>query len=194
MSSDDGGLGNSERTIGGQTTAQRRRRRDAVDIYDRDKLLRNVAQAKKVAEAKEKKEEDDREARKNQSKGLDDLNAPIWKVWGLLKPTWKTAFGSESEAMGMIAICVIRIFEFRMQTDVVRALEGTLNSRNMADFKAGLLRSTMVSLGGALLSIVYNYLQSRLNHKWRVKLTDLLHEKYFKNMNYYYIGAGGGRG
>eukprot|EP01048_Picozoa_sp_COSAG05_P027353 COSAG05_NODE_7941_length_753_cov_6.923547_1_plen_104_part_10 len=37
-------------------------------------------------------------------------------------------------------------------------------------------------------------IKERLNHKWRVKLTDLLHEKYFKNMNYYYIGAGGGRG
>jgi ABC-type uncharacterized transport system fused permease/ATPase subunit len=152
----------------------------------------HLQRAKKEAQAKADKEEKDRKARNEKRK--DDMNAPIWKVWALLRPTWKTAFSSESEAMGMVAICVVRIFEFRMQTEVVRALEGTLNSRSLADFKIGMIRSSVVSFGGALLSILYNYLQSRLNHKWRDKLTKMLHEKYFKNMNYYYIGAGGGRG
>ena len=67
-------------------------------------------------------------------------------------------------------------------------------AQNRAVFSQGILRSAYVSVGAAILDIIYNYLQQRLNWKWRKKLTDLLHEKYFANFAYYYIGAGGGRG
>lgn len=69
-------------------------------------------------------------------------------------------------------------------------LNGTLNSRNFADFRAGLLQGTAVACGGALLRVVYAYLEARLTWKWRGKLTRLLHEKYFAGMNYYMMGPG----
>ena len=118
------------------------------------------------------------------------LNAPLWKMWALLQPSWRSFLQGEAEAAGMLAICVVRIFEFRMQTGIVRALNATLSSRNVTDFKAGLLRSTAVALGGALLRIVYSYLQARLTWKWRVKLTTLLHEKYFAGNAFYLLGPG----
>ena len=51
-----------------------------------------------------------------------DLNAPLWKIWAYLRPTWGTAFGSEFEVVGMIAIALTKIVELRLQTQVARAL------------------------------------------------------------------------
>lgn len=96
--------------------------------------------------------------------GGDDLNAPLWKMWALLKPSWRSFLQGEGEAAGMLAICVLRFFEFRMQTGIVRALNATLSSRSLAAFKAGLLHSTAVAVGGALLRIVYSYLQVWASH------------------------------
>ena len=40
-----------------------------------------------------------------------DLNAPLWKIWGYLKPTMQTAFSSEFECVGMLAITLTKIVE-----------------------------------------------------------------------------------
>ena len=178
--------------IRGRTLAERRAERDRVESYPPEKLAQNVARAKKEARLKEQREEREEDARR--AKRQEDMNAPLWKVWGLLRPTLASAFKDEFEMTLMLAICVVRYVELRLQTQVTRTLFGTLNSRNRAVFNQGILRSAYVSVGAAILDIIYNYLQQRLNWKWRKKLTDLLHEKYFANFAYYYIGAGGGRG
>lgn len=94
----------------------------------------------------------------------------------------------------MLAICLCRAYELRVSTEVVRALDATLASRNLVHFKAGLLKAVLVSVGGSWLRIVYGYLQARLTWKWRRKLTNLCHDKYFDGMNYYSIGEGGAVG
>eukprot|EP01051_Picozoa_sp_SAG22_P012765 SAG22_NODE_1357_length_4629_cov_10.880922_4_plen_178_part_00 len=111
-----------------------------------------------------------------------------------LRPTAKTLFTSEFEALGMLAITLCKIVELRLQTQVVFALDKTLSSRSLADFKAGMIKGTLVACGGSLLRLLYGYLQARLTWKWRKKLTELFHDKYFKGFNYYWLGAGGGRG
>ncbi|MAC31648.1 MAG: hypothetical protein CL948_09215 [Erythrobacter sp.] len=50
----------------------------------------------------------------------------------------------------------------------------------------------MLNTGGAALRILYSYLQARLTWKWRKKLTDHVHDAYFQNKAYYFIGEGGG--
>jgi ABC-type uncharacterized transport system fused permease/ATPase subunit len=92
----------------------------------------------------------------------------------------------------MLLIAACRVFELKMQTDLVRQLERTLSTRNLADFKLALAQGTAVQLGGAALRLVYSFLQSRLTWKWRHKLTAVLHDKYFDGMNYYWVGAGAG--
>ena len=37
-----------------------------------------------------------------------------------------------------------------------------------------------------------SYLQARLTWKWRYKLTNHVHDAYFQNKAYYFIGEGGG--
>ena len=75
-----------------------------------------------------------------------------------------------------------------------RALDRTLWSRNRSEFLPRLAQATLVGLFGAWMRILYGYLQARLTWKWRKKLTDLFHSKYFSGFNYYWLGAGGGRG
>ena len=77
---------------------------------------------------------------------------------------------------------------------MARALDRTLSSRSVTDFKAGMIKGTLVACGGSVLRILYSYLQARLTWKWRKKLTRLFHNKYFQGFNYYWLGAGGGRG
>ena len=114
-----------------------------------------------------------------QKRAASSLNAPLWKVWHLLRPSWRAAFTTEAEAMGMFAVTLIRGYELKLQTEVVRALDGTLSSRSVPDFKAALLRGMLISVGGGVLRLVYGYLQARLSWKWRYKLTNLFHDKYF---------------
>lgn len=134
--------------------------------------------------------------RESKAKGeaRSDLNAPLWKIWAILRPTAGTLLTSEVEALGMLSITLCKIIELKLQTAVMRALDRTLSSRNLAEFRAGLIRGTLVGLGGAWLRMVYGYLQARLTWKWRKKLTVLFHEKYFSGFNFYWLGAGGGRG
>jgi len=80
-----------------------------------------------------------------------------------------------------LGICVVRIAELMAQTTVTTMLFRTLNSRDIGAFRAGIIRGTLVSVGAAALDIVYNYLQQRLNWKWRVKLTGMMHDKYLRH-------------
>ena len=47
---------------------------------------------------------------------------------------------------------------------------------------------------GTLLFLAFRYFQARLGWLWRQKLTKYTHEKYFRDKNYYFIGAGGAGG
>jgi len=96
------------------------------------------------------------------------------------------------EAAGMVAVCLSRAAEFKLQTQVVRWMDGTLTTRNLGDFRTGLVRLALLNTGGAALRILYSYLQARLTWKWRKKLTDHVHDAYFQNKAYYFIGEGGG--
>ena len=51
-----------------------------------------AARAKKEARLKEQREEREEDARC--AKRQEDMNAPLWKVWGLLRPTLASAFSS----------------------------------------------------------------------------------------------------
>jgi len=135
--------------IRGRTLAERRAERDRVESYPPEKLAQNVARAKKEARLKEQREEREEDARR--AKRQEDMNAPLWKVWGLLRPTLASAFKDEFEMTLMLAICIVRYVELRLQTQVTRTLFGTLNSRNRAVFNQGILRSTYLSVGAAIL-------------------------------------------
>ena len=65
-----------------------------------------------------------------------------------------------------------------------------LNSRDIAVFKRGLVQTVGCAIAGAAFRLTYSYLQARLTWKWRNKLTRVCHEKYFRDMNYYFIGEG----
>jgi ABC-type uncharacterized transport system fused permease/ATPase subunit len=119
-----------------------------------------------------------------------DLNKPLLQILRLFV-TW---FGQLSEtkagrleACGMLAICLLRAVELKLSVEAVRFMDGTLNSRNLVDFKVGLVRILVLNLGGSLLQLLYSYLQARLTWKWRHKLTDHVHSLYFRNKSYYFI-------
>ena len=115
----------------------------------------------------------------------EDVNAPLRKMWALLRPSLRTIFAGESEILAMFALCLARGIELRLNTSVVRALDTTLANRNVADFRAGLARGAALWIGGTWVRILYSYLQARLTWKWRRKLTDLLHKQYFAGMCFY---------
>ena len=45
-----------------------------------------------------------------------DINAPLWRIWKLLRPSWSAVFKGEAEVVGMLAICLARAYELRLST------------------------------------------------------------------------------
>ena len=39
----------------------------------------------------------------------------LWKIWGILRPTWAGIKAGELEAVGMLLIAALRIFELKLQ-------------------------------------------------------------------------------
>jgi ABC-type uncharacterized transport system fused permease/ATPase subunit len=122
----------------------------------------------------------------------DSLNAPLWKMWYLLRPSWKQLFGEEREMLYMTFLNIMRAAELRLTTSVVKIMDATLASRSLGDFKKGMMYSFGVAIVGSWLRIIYGYFQARLTWKWKNKMTHKLHDMYFKGINYYLIGEGGG--
>jgi hypothetical protein len=48
----------------------------------------------------------------------------------------------------MVAVCLSRAAEFKLQTQLVRLMDGTLTSRHVGDFRAGLVRLAALNTGG----------------------------------------------
>jgi ATP-binding cassette subfamily D (ALD) protein 3 len=124
----------------------------------------------------------------------EGVNKPMWEMWRILRPTWKTAFSKESEVLVMVVVALGRALEVRLLTQVIRVLDGTLTSRNAALFRAGLLRLLAVSSAGITLTLINEYLRARITWKWKQKLLGLLHRKYFDGLRYYQVSEGGAYG
>ena len=129
----------------------------------------------------------------------DDAGGDFSKPFKLVAKILQRWFFTKSEegtgrweALGMVGVCLSRAVEFKLQTQAVRWMNGTLTTRNLDDFKKGLVQVAVLNFGGALLRILYSYLQARLTWKWRSKLTTHVHDAYFQNKAYYFIGEGGG--
>ena len=54
-------------------------------------------------------------ARKARS-SREDLNAPLWKVWAMLKPTLRSACSDEYEATLMLAIYMASVLELKVRS------------------------------------------------------------------------------
>ena len=168
----------------------------AESAQKQDAEAKDESDEREDAEQAER-EEAEREEAERERRSDADLNKPLLQITSLFW-TWFTRRSETKagrlEACGMLAICLARAVELVLQTEAVRILDGTLNSRNLALFKVGLLRITLVSFGGSLLQLLYSYLQARLTWKWRYRLTDHVHSLYFRNKAYYFVGEGGGVG
>jgi ABC-type uncharacterized transport system fused permease/ATPase subunit len=131
-----------------------------------------------------------------QDEGDDgDISKPFKLIARLIKQWFFTAGEKGTgrwEAVGMVGLCLSRAYEFKLQTRAVRWMESTLTTRNLAEFKVGLVRVALLNFGGAALRILYSYLQARITWKWRGKLTDHVHDAYFSAKAFYFIGEGGG--
>jgi ABC-type uncharacterized transport system fused permease/ATPase subunit len=123
------------------------------------------------------------------------LNEPLWKIWKLLMPkTFGEAMKDEKEMVGMFCVSLCRGVQVRLAAIVARTMGATLASRNRLDFRRGLIQTVAVGFFSSWLGIASSYLQARLTWKWKNKLTHTLHDLYFKGINYYLIGEGGGKG
>jgi hypothetical protein len=99
------------------------------------------------------------------------LNKPLLQILQLFKTWFSTRSETKAgriEAVSMLGICLARAYEVSLTTRAVGILDATLNSRNVAAFKTGLVRIVFINLGGAILRIAYSYLQARLTWKWCV--------------------------
>ena len=100
--------------------------RQRADRVVRRRYRENAAREDAIEAAEEKSRE--------RGGGSADLNEPLWKIWALLRPTARTLFTSEFEALGMVAINVIKLFELYWQMRTARALDRTLWSRNRSEW------------------------------------------------------------
>ena len=62
---------------------------------------------------------------KGRGKGKgESINAPIWKMWSMLCPSFVTMVNKEPEMLGMVALNLFKAIELRMTTKVGRHRSG----------------------------------------------------------------------
>ena len=62
---------------------------------------------------------------KGRGKGKgESINAPIWKMWSMLCPSFGTMVNKEPEMLGMVALNLFKAVELRMTTKVGRHRSG----------------------------------------------------------------------
>ena len=121
---------------------------------------------------------------------------PTKVIWGLIKPKKWFAKGKDGEGSGLMAtiffLAGLRTVQISFSTSVVQVLDELMNSRDVAGFKQYMGYSIVISLFGTSVRQVWNYTSAHLVVLWRQRLTDRLHEEYFKGQAYYFLGDGGG--
>ena len=117
-------------------------------------------------------------------------------IWSLIKPKKWFAKGKEGEGshlmLTILVLAGLRTVQISISTHVVQVLDELMNSRDVAGFKQYMTYSVVISLFGACIRQVWNFTSAHLVVLWRQRLTDRLHEEYFKGQAYYFLGDGGG--
>lgn len=131
-----------------------------------------------------------------------DGKSPFVSIVRLLRPKflswregWRSRFGGEAEFLCMVVACTSRWYEMSIATSLAYRMETVMASRNTQQFLALLPRCFLWQcVMPATNRLCFRYFQARLTWKWRYRMTNTLHGLYFSNMNYYFIGDGGGTG
>ena len=152
--------------------------RQAVHLY-RDKQ----AKARRRAKAKR----DKAAGIKRKPKRVD----AIGKMWGRLIPEVPFAAGIDgagsAEMLGMVGLCLSRVWIMNRQSYLVGRLDANMMSRNQPEFWK-LFKATLGIAGVAVVHRnIYKYVEAKLGVAWHEKLTHLMHSAYFKDMSYYHI-------
>lgn len=155
-----------------------------------------VRRKKKKAKAKAKRAKLEAEAIAKGEPLPKPKPDPTKVIWGLIKPKKWFAKGKDGEGSGLMAtiffLAGLRTVQISFSTSVVQVLDELMNSRDVAGFKQYMLYSIITSLCGTTVRQVWNYTSAHLVVLWRQRLTDRLHEEYFKGQAYYFLGDGGG--
>eukprot|EP01052_Picozoa_sp_SAG31_P016799 SAG31_NODE_1126_length_9767_cov_5.580058_8_plen_131_part_00 len=104
-------------------------------------------------------------------------------------------FGGGVDLVCMVLACVSRWKEMSIATSIAYHMETVMASRDTAAFLRLLPRAFLWQcFMPATNRLTFGFFKARMTWKWRYKMTQLLHAKYFSKMNYYFIGEGGGTG
>ena len=131
-----------------------------------------------------------------------EAGSPFLSIVRLLRPKflrwaggWRSQFGGEVEFLCMIVACLSRWKEMSVATSLAYQMETVMASRDTARFLWLLPRCFLWQcFMPATNRLIFRYFQARLTWKWRYRMTEILHNSYFSNMNFYFIGDGGGVG
>ena len=122
--------------------------------------------------------------------------SPMKIIWALIKPKKWFAPGKDGEGSRLMLTILLlagaRIVQISIQTHVVQVLDQIMNSRDIGGFKRYMVYSIVISLFGTTIRQVWNYASAHLVVLWRIRLTDRLHEEYFRGQSYYFLTDGGG--
>eukprot|EP01047_Picozoa_sp_COSAG01_P082950 COSAG01_NODE_17159_length_1170_cov_3.748603_2_plen_99_part_01 len=68
----------------------------------------------------------------------------------------------------MVTVCLSRAAEFKLQTQLVRLMDGTLTSRHVGDFRTGLVRLAALNTGGGaqMMMAVFGRMCARSRLLW----------------------------
>ena len=119
-------------------------------------------------------------------------------IWSLIKPQRWFAKGPDGEGSKlMLTIFILTGFlavEVGSMTHIMRILDTLMNSRDIQSFKTYtcMMYSVAVSLFGTGINQVWDYTSAHLVVLWRQRLTNRLHDEYFRPQSYYFLGDGGG--
>ena len=92
-----------------------------------------------------------------------------------------------AEMLGMVGLCLSRVWIMNRQSYLVGRLDANMMSRNQPEFWK-LFKATLGIAGIAVVHRnIYKYVEARLGVAWHEKLTHLMHSLYFRNMSYYHI-------
>eukprot|EP00936_MAST-01D_sp_MAST-1D-sp1_P000851 g851.t1 len=105
-------------------------------------------------------------------------------VWATLWPRRLGASGTYE--MGLLLVGnVLRVWLANIIADNVRIGDGLLISRDADAYASFVVRQLKISIADQFLRLGMRLLQAHLELRWRERLTQILHKRYFRGTNYY---------
>ena len=122
--------------------------------------------------------------------GSGSKQGPIRRVLGLVMPKRQEANWAQTGLVEMVLVVFFNIARIAMElvsANMMRESFALPMTRDRVRFNAFLIKSTVFHIGANVFGTISGQVEARLARRWRLRLTDVGHSRYFEGANYYRV-------